>query len=238
MEPIKARTPNQIAITGPNRLPTTLVPKRWIANSRVRTAAAIGSTTEARLGTATFNPSTAESTEIAGVITLSPKNSEAPRIPSVTSPTVTPVRLSVGPRRSAVSDMIPPSPLSSARMMKLTYNTDTIIVSVQKTSEITPYTCDCVACTAWLSDVKTACTAYNGLVPMSPYTTPRAPKARAATPAPATALRVGLGSGSVLADAGTAAAGTNRRYRGAGTRRRRELEGALGDCAAVLAGNR
>ncbi len=33
-------------------------------------------------GSTTFKPSTADSTEIAGVIMLSPKNSEAPKIPS------------------------------------------------------------------------------------------------------------------------------------------------------------
>jgi hypothetical protein len=48
------------------------VPKRWIANSALSTATAIGSTIECRLGTATLTPSTAESTEIAGVIAPSP----------------------------------------------------------------------------------------------------------------------------------------------------------------------
>ena len=118
--PITASTVNHTAITGPNSLPTTPVPKRWIANSAVSTAIAIGSTSEARLGTATFRPSTAESTEIAGVIMLSPKNSAAPSTPSVTSPTVSPVRFAFAPCSSPASDMIPPSPLSSARMMKVT----------------------------------------------------------------------------------------------------------------------
>jgi hypothetical protein len=36
-------------------------------------------------GSATLTPSTAESTEIAGVIMLFPRNSEAPKIPSPTS---------------------------------------------------------------------------------------------------------------------------------------------------------
>ena len=34
--------------------------------------------------------------------------------------------------------MIPPSPWLSARMMKVTYLTETMIVIVQKTSEMTP----------------------------------------------------------------------------------------------------
>ncbi len=118
--PITTSTVNHTAITGPNSLPTTPVPNRWIANSPVSTAIAIGSTSEARLGTATFNPSTADSTEIAGVIMLSPKNSAAPRTPSVTRPTVRPVRFALAPWSRPTSDMIPPSPLSSARMMKVT----------------------------------------------------------------------------------------------------------------------
>ena len=48
------------------------MPKRWIANSTQSTATVIGTTSEPRLGTATLSPATAESTEIAGVITPSP----------------------------------------------------------------------------------------------------------------------------------------------------------------------
>ena len=50
----------------------TWVPKRWIENSTTSTAIVTGSTSDARLGTATFTPSTAERTEIAGVIIPSP----------------------------------------------------------------------------------------------------------------------------------------------------------------------
>ena len=110
---------NHTSITGPNSLPTTPVPKRWMKNSPVSTAIAIGSTSEDRLGTATFRPSTAESTEIAGVIMLSPKNSAAPSTPRVISPTVRVVRF-LTPCSRPVSARTPPSPLSSARMMKLT----------------------------------------------------------------------------------------------------------------------
>jgi hypothetical protein len=52
--------------------------------------------------------------------------------------------------------MIPPSPPLSARMMKLTYLTETINVIDQNTSEITPYTSAGVARTAWASAAKTA----------------------------------------------------------------------------------
>jgi hypothetical protein len=65
-------TANQATITGPNSRPTAAVPQRWIPNSTVSTPSAIGTTRCARLGVATFRPSTAESTEIAGVIIPSP----------------------------------------------------------------------------------------------------------------------------------------------------------------------
>ena len=59
-------------------------------------------------------PSTAESTEIAGVIMLSPKNSAAPNNPS---PASTNWRAPAPPRRSSsheIGAMIPPSPSLSA----------------------------------------------------------------------------------------------------------------------------
>ena len=72
LAPAAASVRNQTIITGPNSRPTTCVPNRWIANSPVRTARAIGSTIELRLGAATLTPSTADSTEMAGVIMPSP----------------------------------------------------------------------------------------------------------------------------------------------------------------------
>jgi hypothetical protein len=44
-------------------------------------AAVIGTTRLANEGAATLTPSTADRTEMAGVIMLSPKNSDAPKIP-------------------------------------------------------------------------------------------------------------------------------------------------------------
>ena len=44
--------------------------------------AVIGTTRLSRDGSTTLSPSTAESTEMAGVIMLSPKNSDAPKMPS------------------------------------------------------------------------------------------------------------------------------------------------------------
>jgi Pyridoxamine 5'-phosphate oxidase len=124
----------------------------------------------------------AESTEIAGVIALSPAKGEAPRIPSAISASGAPPRLSLTRCRSEVSAKMPPSPRSSARMTKLTYLSDTMIMSDQNTSDITPYTEARVTCTAWLSTVKTAWIAYSGLVPMSPNTTPSEPSVSARHP--------------------------------------------------------
>ena len=76
---------NQTIMTGPNSRPTAAVPRRWTANSSTMITAVIGTTSSSSAGSTTFRPSTAESTEIAGVIMLSPKNSAAPKMPSAAS---------------------------------------------------------------------------------------------------------------------------------------------------------
>ena len=70
--PASAMAMNQTTITGPNAPPTALVPNRCTANSTASTAIVIGTTTSLRLGETTSTPSTADSTEIAGVMTPSP----------------------------------------------------------------------------------------------------------------------------------------------------------------------
>ena len=55
-------------------------------------AAVIGTTRSPSDGAATLRPSTADSTEMAGVIMLSPRNSEAPKIPSAASDRLRPAR--------------------------------------------------------------------------------------------------------------------------------------------------
>jgi hypothetical protein len=70
---------------------------------------------------------------------LSPKNSDAPKMPSAASTTFArrppgSVRL----RIKAISDMIPPSPSLSARITSRTYVKVTTIVTDQKISEMTP----------------------------------------------------------------------------------------------------
>ena len=102
-------------------------------------AAVIGTTRPATDGAATLTPSIAERTEIAGVITLSPKNSEAPNTPSAASATF--VRRPPGTpplRIKVINAMIPPSPSLSARITSKTYVTVTMIVTDQKISETIP----------------------------------------------------------------------------------------------------
>ncbi len=70
--PATAITTNHRSITGPNRLPTLPVPNRWTKNSSTRITAAIGTIRCSTDGAAVDRPSTAESTETAGVITESP----------------------------------------------------------------------------------------------------------------------------------------------------------------------
>jgi len=69
------------------------------------------------------------------VIIPSPKNSDAPKIPSVTS---RPTRTDLLRLTSAVSAMIPPSPRLWARMITPAYLTVTTIISDQKISDATP----------------------------------------------------------------------------------------------------
>lgn len=70
--PSAAIVTNQSTMIGPNSLPTVAVPCRWIQNSAIRITIVIGSTRCDSCGVATSSPSTADITEIAGVITASP----------------------------------------------------------------------------------------------------------------------------------------------------------------------
>ena len=101
--------------------------------------AVIGTTRCSSDGSTTLSPSTADSTEIAGVIMLSPKNSEAPKMPSAASTSCRPPPAGRARRRiSVISAMMPPSPSLSARITSSTYVTVTMIVTDQKISETTP----------------------------------------------------------------------------------------------------
>ena len=70
--PSSASVANQTIMMGPNSAPTLPVPRFWTANSPPTTSSVIGMTNGLNAGVATSSPSTAESTEIAGVISPSP----------------------------------------------------------------------------------------------------------------------------------------------------------------------
>ncbi len=63
---------NQTTVIGPNSRDTFSVPCDCIQNSATSTAMATGVTACANIGCTNFRPSTADTTEIAGVITASP----------------------------------------------------------------------------------------------------------------------------------------------------------------------
>ena len=108
---------NQAIITGPKNRPTAAVPCRWTENSPTMITAVIGTMKSSKSGSMTLRPSTADSTEIAGVIMLSPKNSAAPNRPRPARNIAVRRPLGLVHRRSSViSAMIPPSPLLSARI--------------------------------------------------------------------------------------------------------------------------
>ena len=83
LSPQTAIAANQSVMTGPNIRPTRAVPQRCEANSVTRIAIAPGTTRSFSPGSTISRPSIEESTEIAGVIMLSPKKSAAPKMPSV-----------------------------------------------------------------------------------------------------------------------------------------------------------
>jgi hypothetical protein len=72
---------------------------------------------------------------------------------------------------------MPPSPWLSARMTNVRYLTVTTRVSAHTMSEQTPSTSATSGCCPGCGAMPT-CSVYRGLVPMSPKTTPSAPRAR------------------------------------------------------------
>ena len=70
--PPMASTMNQTSVMGPKNWATAAVPRDCTANKPTRMAIVIGSTASLSAGATSFRPSTAESTEMAGVITASP----------------------------------------------------------------------------------------------------------------------------------------------------------------------
>ena len=65
-------TANHSSMTGPKSDPKRPGPQRWITNSPMRMTIVTGRTNESNAGTVTLRPSTADSTEIDGVMRPSP----------------------------------------------------------------------------------------------------------------------------------------------------------------------
>ncbi len=126
-------------------------------------------------GFITAVPSTAERTDIAGVIKPSPNKKAVPSKRAkkmVYSPWCCGRRNFRG--RSEKRVRTPPSPLFSARNTNTRYLMETTIIRDQKMSEATPK----IAVTPDWPSLTDCWKAYKGLVPMSPKTTPSANKAR------------------------------------------------------------
>ncbi len=116
-------------------------------------------------GSSSCSPSTALSTEIAGVISASQKKNA---VPASASPTSHVDQLCAATRcrcASANSARIPPSPWLSARIITLTYLMVTESIRLQKISDSTPSTAAGSKGPVASSAVSKA---YSGLVPMSP----------------------------------------------------------------------
>lgn len=131
---------NHTTITGLNTLAIPAVPRCWIANSATRIAIDTGITHDVNAGVATSKPSTADSTEIAGVINPSPYSSAVPNTPRVMI--AAPERLGGEPGSgitSAVNARIPPSPWLSARITRKRYLIEMTISNDQNTTDATPY---------------------------------------------------------------------------------------------------
>ena len=75
--PASASAPNHSTITGPNTAPILPAPRDCTKNKPIKMPAVSGTMNRSAAGAATPMPSTAESTEIAGVITPSPNTMPA-----------------------------------------------------------------------------------------------------------------------------------------------------------------
>ena len=134
---------NQTTQIGPNHRPTPPAPRFWTANRTISSPSAItgtnGSIRPLRLCT-TSSPSTAESTETAGVRIASPKNMPAPTMPMIR---IAPLARPPAFWTRAMSESVPPSPRLSKRMRIMTYFSVTMTIRVHSISETTPITSDC-----------------------------------------------------------------------------------------------
>ena len=126
-----------------------------------------------------LRPSTADNTEIAGVIMESPMNIEAPTTPSASNGRL---RRPNARCPSAIRDSVPPSPLLSARNSSSTYLAVTTMNSDHRISESTPSTMARDTGAPFAAWVTASRNAYSGEVPISPKTTPMLPSVRPQKP--------------------------------------------------------
>jgi hypothetical protein len=134
--PRRAMEANQTSITGPKSRPMPAVPRLCTRKRPSRMTMVSGTTSGSAARVATESPSTAESTEMAGVMVPSPKRSAAPKRAAMTTGVRRPDRDARGDA-SARRAKMPPSPRLSAERMKTTYLTVTTAASDQKTSDST-----------------------------------------------------------------------------------------------------
>jgi hypothetical protein len=104
------------------------VPRYWNRNRLNRTARVSGTTTNSNLGLITARPSTAESTDMAGVIIASPKKNAAPIMPRAST---NPPFFFKSVSTRTTRERMPPSPLLSARMSRMTYFSPTTRIRAQ-----------------------------------------------------------------------------------------------------------
>ena len=159
-------TVKNTTMIGPKNTPTLAVPVRCTKNSvtRMRTVRAWTRRVLSKSGVTSTSPSSADSTEIAGVMIASPENSAAPATPRKNT------RVERRPSAfcaSAISESVPPSPLLFARNRNSTYLAVTVKNSAHRISETVPTTASPPKprSLVWASDSRNA---YSGLVPMSP----------------------------------------------------------------------
>ena len=135
--PSTPSTLNHTTITGPNTLPIAPVPRRCTMNSANRMTQVSGMTIGVKASDATRKPSTALSTEMAGVMSPSPYSKAVPNTPRSTSTPASRLFADVG-MISAINARMPPSPWFSARITTAMYLMEMITMSAQNASEAMP----------------------------------------------------------------------------------------------------
>ena len=122
--------------------PTRCVPKRWMAKSATSVATDNQGMYGDHLCVTTSSPSHADMIESEGVMTPSPRIIPDPSTASTTITNMPRALKSLAALsfRSARIENMPPSPWLSARMMSITYLSETTTPIAQKKSDVQPKT--------------------------------------------------------------------------------------------------